>query len=196
VNREQLIEFLDSLSRRVLVVIDEAYFEYVEESTYPNAMCLLREYSSLIVTRTFSKIYGLAALRVGYSVSSSEIAEILNRVRQPFNVNSIGFCAAVAVLEDEMFVSDSRDLNRQEMARFCDGLRRLGLSWIPSAGNFLTVDIGRAAMPVFESMLRLGVIVRPIDNYGMPNHLRITIGLEEENAKALHMLEKALEDKT
>jgi histidinol-phosphate aminotransferase len=194
VEQERLIRFLDSLPEHVLVVVDEAYFEYVDEPAYPDGISLLERYPGLVVTRTFSKIYGLAALRVGYSVSSPEIAQILNRVRPPFNVNLAGFCAALSVLEDDAFVSSSRDLNRQQMGQFCDGLQRLRLGWIPSVGNFLSVDIGRVAMPVFEAMLRRGVIVRPIENYGMPNHLRITIGLEHENAKALLALEKALEE--
>ena len=144
------------------------------------------------MTRTFSKIHGLAGLRVGYSVSSSEIAEILNRVRQPFNVNALGYVAALAALEDKEFVVESRTLNREQMSRTCEDLDRLGLNWIPSAGNFVSVDVGRPAAPVFQRMLRSGVIVRLIENYGMPNHLRITVGLEEENARALSALETAL----
>ena len=192
VSGDLLIDFLDSIPNHVLVVLDEAYFEYVEEENYPNGIQLLSNYPGLIVTRTFSKIYGLAGLRVGYSVSSSGIAEILNRVRQPFNVNALGYVAALAALKEEEFVLESCKLNREQMSRICDGLNRLGLKWIPSAGNFISVDVGRAAAPVFQRMLRSGVIVRPIENYGMPNYLRITVGLEEENAKALSALEAAL----
>jgi histidinol-phosphate aminotransferase len=192
VSKHTLIDFLDALPNHLLVALDEAYFEYVEKADYPNGVELLSRYPNLVVTRTFSKIYGLAALRVGYSISSLEIAEILNRVRQPFNVNAIGYAAALAALEDEEFVAESRALNQKQMSRICEGLESLGLSWIPSAGNFLSVDIGRPAASVFKRMLRSGVIVRPIENYGMPNHLRITIGLEEENARALSALEAAL----
>ena len=192
VSRDLLIDFMDSIPNHVLVVLDEAYFEYVEEENYPDGIQLLSHCPGLIVTRTFSKIHGLAGLRVGYSVSSSEIAEILNRVRQPFNVNALGYVAALAALEDEEFVLESRTLNREQMSRICEDLDRLEVKWIPSAGNFVSVDVGRPAAPVFERMLRSGVIVRLIENYGMPNHLRITVGLEEENARALSALETAL----
>jgi histidinol-phosphate aminotransferase len=192
VSRDSLIGFLDSIPKHVLVVLDEAYFEYVEEGNYPDGIQLLSRYPRLIVTRTFSKIHGLAGLRVGYSVSSSKISEILNRIRQPFNVNVLGNVAALAALEDQEFVVESRTLNREQMNRICEDLQRLGLDWIPSVGNFLSVDTGRPAESVFQRMLRGGVIVRLIENYGMPNHLRITVGLEEENARALSALESAL----
>ena len=192
VSRDSLINFLDSIPDHVLVVLDEAYFEYVEEENYPDGIQLLSQCPGLIVTRTFSKIYGLAGLRVGYSVSSSKIAEILNRVRQPFNVNALGNVAALAALEEKKFVVESRILNRNQMSRICEDLERLGLNWIPSVGNFLCVDMGGAAAPVFQRMLRSGVIVRLIEGYGMPNHLRITVGLEEENSRALSALATAL----
>ena len=183
VSRDSLIDFLDSIPNHVLVVLDEAYFEYVEEENYPDGIQLLNHCPELIVTRTFSKIHGLAGLRVGYSVSSSKIAEILNRVRQPFNVNALGNVAALAALEDEEFVMESRTLNREQMSRICEGFDRLGLNWIPSAGNFVSVDAGRPAAPVFQRMLRSGVIVRLIENYGMPNHLRITVGWKRRMPK-------------
>jgi histidinol-phosphate aminotransferase len=192
VSQASLIEFLDSIPNHVLVVLDEAYFEYVEKGNYPDGIQLLSRYPGLIVTRTFSKIHGLAGLRVGYSVSSSEISEILNRVRQPFNVNTLGYVAALAALKDEQFVVESRELNREQMSLIYEDFDRLGLNWIPSAGNFVCVDVGRPAAPVFQRMLRSGVIVRLIENYGMPNHLRITVGLEEENARALSALATAL----
>ena len=192
VSRDSLINFLDSIPNHVLVVLDEAYFEYVEEEDYPDGIQLLSHYPRLIMTRTFSKIHGLAGLRVGYSVSSSKIAEILNRVRQPFNVNALGYVAALAALQDKEFVVESQTLNREQMSRICKGLDRLGLNWIPSVGNFVSVDVGRSAAPVFQRMLQSGVIVRLIENYGMPNHLRITVGLEAENARALSALESAL----
>jgi histidinol-phosphate aminotransferase len=194
VSRDLLVNFMDSIPNHVLVVLDEAYFEYVDEGSYPDGIQLLTHYPRLIVTRTFSKIHGLAGLRVGYSVSSRQIAEVLNRVRQPFNLNVLGYVAALASLKDEEFIEESRTLNREQMNRICEGLDRLGLKWIPSVGNFVTVDLTRSAAPVFQRMLRSGVIVRLIENYGMPNHLRITVGLEEENARALSALETALSD--
>jgi histidinol-phosphate aminotransferase len=194
VSRDSLINFLNSIPNHVLVVLDEAYFEYVEEENYPDGIQLLSHYPRLIVTRTFSKIYGLAGLRVGFSVSSNKIAEILNRVRQPFNVNAVANAAALAALKDKKFVLESRKLNRQQMSQTCENLDRLGLDWIPSAGNFVCVDTGRMAAPVFKRMLQSGVIVRLIENYEMPNHLRITVGLEEENSRAVRVLEQALSE--
>mgnify|MGYP001307116324 CR=1 FL=1 len=194
VDKSSLVDFLDVVPSDTLVVLDEAYFEYVEEETYPNSIELLHLYPNLIVTRTFSKIYGLAGLRVGYSVSTTEIAEILNRVRQPFNVNSIGNAAALAVLTDERFVIESRTLNSQQLAYVCNSLQTLGLEWIPSVGNFVSIDFNRPAQTIYERMLHDGVIVRPIANYGLPNHLRMTIGLEEENSIALDALSKAIKD--
>ena len=144
------------------------------------------------MTRTFSKIYGLAALRVGYAVASEQITDVMNRIRHPFNVNSIALAAAVAALDDQEFVETSRTLNREQMTELCEGFRRLGLEWIPSVGNFVTVDVGQSAADVFHKMLLQGVIVRPVANYGMPNHLRFTVGLALENEKALRALEQAL----
>ncbi len=192
VTSRQLCEFLDSLPTHVIAVVDEAYFEYVEEEEYPDAVALLNDYPNLIVTRTFSKIYGLASLRIGYAIASESITDILNRVRHPFNVNTIALAAALAALDDEEFVRTSRQLNREQMAVLCQGFEQLGLSWIPSVGNFVTVDVGQPAMPVFDKMLKQGVIVRPVANYGMPNHLRFTVGLAIENERALTALEQAL----
>jgi len=187
-----LESFLETVPDHVLVILDEAYFEYVEEEHYPDGVSLLNRYPNLVVTRTFSKIYGLAGMRVGYSISSPEVADIVNRVRQPFNVNVAGYAAAIILLANQKFVRESRDLNTIEMGRMCKGLGDIGLSWIPSAGNFIAVDLARPAEPIVTSMLRAGVIVRPIANYGMPSHIRVTIGLEQENKRALDALESAV----
>ena len=144
VSRDSLIDFLDSIPNHVLVVLDEAYFEYVEEENYPDGIQLLSHYPGLIVTRTFSKIHGLAGLRVGYSVSSSKIAEILNRVRQPFNVNALGNVAALAALEDEEFVVESRALNREQMSRICEDLRTTWTQLDTFCGQFRECRYGKA----------------------------------------------------
>ena len=188
----KLRQFLDALPSHVIAIVDEAYFEYVEEGDYPDCIEMLPTYPNLIVTRTFSKIYGLAALRVGYAVASEQITDVMNRIRHPFNVNSIALAAAVAALDDQEFVETSRTLNREQMTELCEGFRRLGLEWIPSVGNFVTVDVGQPAADVFHKMLLQGVIVRPVAYYGMPNHLRFTVGLALENEKALRALEQAL----
>ena len=183
-----LIELLDGLPEHVLVVLDEAYFEYVEKSDYPDGITLLPRYPNLVVTRTFSKIHGLAALRVGYGVSHPDIAELMNRVRLPFNVSSVALACAGAALGDTTYVDESRRLNREGMAQLEKGLGQLGVDYIESIGNFLSVDMGRDAAPIYDALLRRGVIVRPIGGYGMPNHLRVTVGLPEENARFLDAL--------
>ena len=192
VTSERLHGFLKSLPEHVIAVVDEAYVEYVDAPEYPDASQWLDELPNLIVTRTFSKAYGLAALRVGYALSSPAIADLLNRVRQPFNVNSVALAAALAALDDPEHVRRAVELNRRGMAQLIDGLRARGLGFIPSVGNFLAVDLGQPAGPIDQALLREGVITRPIGNYGLPNHLRVTIGLPEENARFLAALKKVL----
>lgn len=186
-----LRSFLDAVPASVIVVVDEAYFEYVEEPDYPDTTAWLARYPNLITTRTFSKIYGLAGLRVGYGVSSVAVADILNRVRQPFNVNSPAQAAAQAALEDHAFVDQARRSNAQGLQQLIAGFQSLGLAWIPSVGNFICVEVGEAAR-VNEQLLRQGVIVRPIANYGMPHHLRVTVGRADENRRFLDALTAAL----
>ena len=192
VNHDDFGAFMDALPPRVWVVLDEAYFEYVEEPRYPDGVALLARYPNLIVTRTFSKIHGLAAMRVGYSVSSDEFADLLNRARQPFNVNSLALVAATAALGDQEFVTSSRQINREGMQQVLQGLDALGLPHIPSAGNFVSFDCGTEASEVFDLLLAEGVIVRPIAEYGLPTYLRVSIGLAAENARFLDALQRVL----
>ena len=187
-----LNEFLQDVPERVLVVLDEAYIEYAEGGELPDGLEFLSAYPNLLVSRTFSKAYGLAALRVGYALSSAVVADILNRVRQPFNVNSFALAAACAALQDADYLAESRRLNDAGMHQLQEGFRELGLGWIPSRGNFIALHLGHLAAPVYQGLLREGVIVRPVANYGMPNHLRITIGLPAENARLLEALAKVL----
>ena len=184
--------FMAQVPARVIVILDEAYTEYVSREDYPNGLTYLSQYPNLIVTRTFSKAYGLAGLRLGFSASSTDIAGFVNRVRQPFNVNSMAMIAGVAALQDQDFVQEAVELNRQGMRQWQEALTNLGLSWIPSQGNFLCVDMGQPAMAIFESLLREGVIVRPVGAYQLPNHLRISIGTEDENAHGIEALAKVL----
>ena len=192
VNQADLVRFLDALPPQVWMVLDEAYFEYVDAPGYPDGVQLLARYPNLIVTRTFSKVHGLAALRVGYAVSSPEAADLMNRVRQPFNVNSLGLAAAVAALGDKEYVAESRNLNRAGLATLGAGLDRLGLRYIPSVGNFIAFEPGRDTGAVYQALLREGVIVRPIGEYGLTNHLRVTVGLPAETERFLHALERVL----
>ena len=192
ISATSLDRFLAQVPEHVLVVLDEAYFEYVEETAYPNGLSRLDAYPNLIVTRTFSKIYGLAGLRVGYSISSLDIADVLNRVRQPFNCNALALVAAEAALDDDDHLEYCRDLNAAGLAQVAEGLEQLGLSYIPSVGNFISFDCGREAAPIYEALLREGVILRPIAAYGMPNHLRVSIGQPEENERFIDALGQVL----
>lgn len=184
--------FMAQVPERVLVVLDEAYTEYVSREDYPDGLKSLAQYPNLIVTRTFSKVYGLAGLRLGFSASSADVAGFINRVRQPFNVNSMAMLAGVAALQDQAFVQEAVEVNQQGMKQWQSALTRLGLSWIPSQGNFLCVDMGQPALPIFEALLRQGVIVRPVGAYQLPNHLRISIGTEDENAHGIEALTAVL----
>jgi histidinol-phosphate aminotransferase len=190
--RDALRAFIEDVPPSVIIVVDEAYFEYVGDDDYPDTSLWLSDFPNLVVTRTFSKAYGLAALRVGYGLSHPDVADLLNRVRQPFNVDSLAQAAAIAALGDRDYLRRSVELNDRGMRQLVEGVTRLGLAYIPSSGNFLTVDLGREAGPVDQALLRLGVVTRPIANYGLPNHLRVSIGLAAENARFLAALEQVL----
>jgi histidinol-phosphate aminotransferase len=183
--------FLEAVPAEVVVVLDEAYNEYLPPAERVDTAAWIKDFPNLVVTRTFSKIFGLAGLRVGYALASAEIADLMNRVRQPFNVNNLAIAAAVAALDDHLFVAESYELNRRGMEQLVAGLKRLGLEHIPSHGNFVTFRAGDGAA-VNQKLLRQGVIVRPIGGYGLPEWLRVTIGTEPENARFLEALEKAL----
>ena len=183
--------FLESVPADVVVVLDEAYNEYLPPAERVDTAAWIKDFPNLVVTRTFSKIYGLAGLRVGYALASAEIADLMNRVRQPFNVNNLAIAAAIAALDDHAFVTESYELNRRGMAQLLAGLQRLGLEHIPSSGNFITFKLADAAA-VNQKLLKQGVIVRPIGGYGLPDWLRVTIGAEAENARFLEALEQAL----
>jgi histidinol-phosphate aminotransferase len=191
---DKLKSFIHSVPENVLVVIDEAYFEYAQDlfNGYNSASEWLREFPNLIVTRTFSKAYGLAGLRIGYGVSSAEVSDYLNRVRQPFNVNSMAMAGALVALEDNDHLENSLRINREGLAQYETAFKEMRLGWIPTAGNFISVDLKRDGREVFNQLLREGVIARPVDNYGMPSFLRITIGTQDENTRCIVALKKVL----
>jgi len=189
---DNLYQFLSSVDEKIIVVLDEAYFEYMPESLKPDSVKWLSEFSNLIITRTFSKIHALAGLRVGYALSNIEIADLLNRVRQPFNVNTMAQVAACAALDDRQHVANSIILNTQGLKQLMIGLDELDLHYIPSIGNFITVDMKQDAAPLYNALLQEGVIVRPVANYGMPNHLRITVGNKQQNERVLMALDTVL----
>lgn len=188
VSDEALQGFIGELPAHVIVVLDEAYFEYAHAADGADAIDWLEKYPNLVIVRTFSKAYGLAGLRVGYAVSSAGIAELLNRVRQPFNVNSMAQAAALAALDEQAWVHDSVARSRAELERVRSGLEAAGVHCLPSRANFLLAHFGADAAECHEHLLRQGVIVRPVANYGLPEYLRISIGTEAENNRLLDAL--------
>lgn len=201
--RSEIKHFMGKVPSDVVVVLDEAYFEYVHEDDFCDGLTLLAEFPNLIVTRTFSKAYGLAALRVGYGISSAEIANLMNRVRPPFNVNSFALAAAVATLNDEDYVNESKAINDQGMKYLTQNFDELDLPYIPSVGNFVSFEIPKqanglptniTAAQVNDQLLAAGVIIRLVANYEMPNHLRVSIGTPKENEIFIIKLKKILAD--
>ncbi len=187
-----LENFIAELSETVVCVLDEAYFEFVSDKQRVDSVQWLAKYPNLIITRTFSKAYGLAGLRVGYSLSSVEMADLLNRVRQPFNNNMLALVAAEAALSDEDYLAETIALNNQGMQQLTAAFSALNLSWIPSSGNFVSVDLQRDAMPVYQALLKKGVIVRPVGVYEMPHYLRVSIGRTDENQFFIDALKDVL----
>jgi histidinol-phosphate aminotransferase len=186
-----LESFIGSVPRDVLVVLDEAYNEYLKPADRCDSIGWIARYPNLVVSRSFSKAFGLAALRIGYGVMASEVADMLNRVRQPFNVNALAQTAAVAALEDTAYVDASRALNDAGLRQLGTGLAALDIDSLPSHGNFVLVHVGNAG-PIYQALLAQGVIVRPVANYGLPEWLRVTVGLATENERFLLALKSAL----
>jgi histidinol-phosphate aminotransferase len=196
VDKTHFKAFLEAVPSNVIVVVDEAYYEYVIEDIdcpdYPDSLAWLSDYPNLVTVRTFSKAYGLAGLRVGYSISHPSVANLLNRVRQPFNVNSVALIAATTALADNEYLEKSIALNREGMQQLTQAFEEMKLQYIDSACNFISVDVGDGAN-VYESLLREGVIVRPIGfGYKMPQHLRVSIGTKTENEQFIKALHKVL----
>lgn len=189
----ELTAFLDAVPERVMVVLDEAYFEYATHSDYPNGVKLLNRYPHLVVLRTFSKIYGLASLRIGYGVARPEVIRLINQVREPFNTSRIAQAAALAALGDPHYVEKCRVLNREGMLQLQDGFERLGLSYFPSQGNFILVNVRVPANDIFERLLASGVIVRAGHRL-YPTWIRVTVGSQEQNAAFIAALEAVLKD--
>jgi histidinol-phosphate aminotransferase len=197
--RAQIIAFLDAVPRSTIVVLDEAYFEYAQRFGCPDGVQLVAQYPNLIVLRTFSKAHALAGLRVGYGVSHPEVADILNRVRQPFNVSLPALAGAEAALADPAQAPRAVALVEEGMAYLGRELPRLGVKVYPSAGNFVLARVsgaGCTGQQVFDALLRLGVIVRPVGGYGLPDCVRITIGTAEQNARLVDALRQCLKGKS
>ena len=192
VGGDKLAAFLARVPRHVVVVLDEAYNEYLSPEVRLPSIDWVRRVPNLLVSRSFSKAYGLAGLRVGYGVAQAELTDLLNRVRQPFNCNSLAQAAAVAALADDAFVERSVEVNRKGMAQITAAFDALGLRYLPSYGNFVLVQVGDGAA-VYRGLLKRGVIVRPVANYGLPQWLRVTIGLPEENQRFIAALHEVLQ---
>jgi histidinol-phosphate aminotransferase len=190
VGRRAVERLLREVPPEVVVVMDEAYIEYADAADFPDSLELRSLRERLIVTRTFSKIYGLAGLRVGYAIGPRNLIDYMNRVRAPFNVSVVGQAAAIAALSDREHVDRSAAHNRRERERLSAALSELGLAVAPSQANFVLVDLGRPARPIYDALLRRGVIVRPFGN--LPTSLRITIGTEAENARLIAGLREVL----
>ena len=194
VTQDAFDAFMKRVPERVLVVIDEAYDDYVEADEFPNSFKYLHEGRQVFIMKTFAKIYGLGGLRLGSGIGSEELIDAMNRVRQPFNVNAIAQAAGVAALSDTEHVEKTRVVNAQGKKFLYKAFDEMGLSYVPTQGNFIMVDVERDSAPVNQSLLRSGVIVRPIKGYGLPNHLRISIGTQEQNERLVTALKKALEE--
>ncbi|EKD70229.1 MAG: hypothetical protein ACD_46C00593G0001 [uncultured bacterium] len=191
-NKTDFETLLKNVPSEILIVVDEAYSEYIHQDDYPIALNYLANHPNLIITRTFSKIYGLAGLRLGYAISSPEIADILNRARLPFNVNSLAAKAGCAALIDDDHIQQSVTMNNQGMQQLQAGLKQLNIDYIPSIGNFITIDVKDAAR-VYQQLLLQGIIVRPLQAYGMPKHIRVTIGTAEQNKRFLNAIRLVLQ---
>ena len=181
----ELESFIAAVPRHVVVALDEAYFEYIGGLPLQNGIEWLERYPNLVVFRTFSKAYGLAGVRVGFSVSHPSVADMLNRVRQAFNVSVVGLAGAAAALDDPQHVAASVNVAIAERARLTSRLEKAGTRVVPSAGNFLLLHAGPDARSRYEALLRKGIIVRPVGNYQLPDHLRVTLGTIEQNDRFL-----------
>lgn len=200
--KNELAEFISAVPETALIVLDEAYFDFayddgknqnsLAEKEYPDGIAWLHTFPNLVVTRTFSKAYGLAGLRIGYSVSHPRVADVLNRVRQPFNVNSLALLAAEVVLDDQDYLQQGIKLNASGMTQLVTAFDEMQLDYIPSVGNFVCVKVGTNAMSVYDRLLYEGVIVRPVANYEMPEYLRVTVGTPDENERFIDALKKVL----
>ena len=192
VKRDELEWFLDKVPEDIMVLIDEAYFEYVQDPEYPDSLYYHDKGKSVITTRTFSKIYGLAGLRLGYGVAPEEIISNMQRVRHPFNTNSPAQAAAIAALDDDEHVARSKEVNREGLTYLTEELGKLQIQFAPSYTNFVLLDLGHDPMPIYNALLKEGVIVRPVGGYGLKTHIRVTVGLPSENERFVKSLKKVL----
>jgi len=194
VTADEVQEFMARVPDRVIVIFDEAYYEFAEGPDFPDSLAYLRQGRKVVVLRTFSKAASLAGLRVGYAVADPDCAALLHRIRAPFNINSIALVAAQTALEDEAHVVECRRMNEAGRAYLYDEFSALGVKYTPSRANFILVDVGRNAGDIFQRLLKEGVIVRPMTSFGMESALRISVGTPEENRRLMKAMRKVLSE--
>lgn len=195
VNEEEIRAFLKRVPERIIVVFDEAYFDYVERGDFPNSIRLLKRYRNIIILRTFAKIYGLAGLRIGYGIAREEVINLLSKVRLPFNVNSLAQAAALASLEDEEQVKKTRRMNHEGKKFLYAAFKDLGLEYIPTQANFILINLRKNGKRICRALLKGGIIAREMSAWGLNNYLRVTMGREEENRRFIQALKKILRRK-
>ena len=190
-SHQELEQFLQHVPESVMVVLDEAYYEFAfDRPDYPNAILLQEKHPNLVITRTFSKAFGLAGARIGFAIAHPDVVDLLNRARLPFTLNTLGQAAAIAALKDKAHVQATVELTRRELKIYESTWQQWGLDYIPSCGNFTTVDLGADSARINQGLLENGVIVRPLRPYDMPNHIRVSVGLAEQNQRAISVLKK------
>lgn len=189
----ELTAFLDKVPAHVMVVLDEAYCEYVTDPSYPNSIPYLAKYPNVVILRTFSKIYGLASLRIGYGIGQPEVIKLINQVREPFNTTRVAQAAAKAALKDQEYIDSCRTANSNGIVQLQGEFDRLGLEYFPAHGNFIMVDVRKPAGEIFEALLRKGVIIRA-GHHKYPTHIRVTVGSQEQNKAFIHALEQVLKE--
>jgi len=190
---EELEALFDKVPENVVIVLDLAYTEYMDDAIKPPIKQWLDQYPNLLITQTFSKVYALAGLRIGYAMSNPEIADVLNRVRQPFNTNMLAQCAAIASLADDEHVVKSVAMNNTGKIYLQNAFTEMGLSYLPTMGNFISVNVKQDGLALYQKLLQQGVIIRPVANYDMPEYLRITIGSQEQNERFIETLKQCID---
>ena len=194
VTKDEVAKFINALPESVVVVFDEAYDVFIDVDDYPDSLSYLRKKKNIIILRTFSKAYGLAGLRLGYAIAAPQLVTYMERIRQPFNVNLLAQTAGIAALEDKKFLQKTRGLTLKGKDFIYQQLSKMGLRYVPSVANFILVDVGRDSQKVFKKMLKLGVIIRDMRQYGLVNFIRVTIGTQTENQRFLRVLSKVLKE--
>jgi histidinol-phosphate aminotransferase len=192
VTAEEVTTFMARVPDKVIVVFDEAYFEFAQGPDFPDSLSFMKHGRKVVVLRTFSKAASLAGLRVGYAIADPDCVSLLNRIRQPFNINSLAQVAALAALEDDSHILECLRMNEAGRHFLCDEFAAMGVKYVPSRANFVLVDVGRSGTDIFQRLLKEGVIVRPMSSFGMETALRITIGTPEENRRLVKALKKVL----